>query len=337
MCYIAALFITFMLFLMTYVWAAAMPLFFSNSELNCQQTMDIMNWSIEKLPLKKHVTRLDIQKVSKKLFPKNSETRNNFLKDWQLISACKINFPKKYKISYAELLKKSLQSTDRYTTFYSDKEFKTFSKELESEDPKERIHTKVITWEDEKALLIKVPNFYGSAENFSGNFTGKHRVSQDVQQALLKKAPSVKAVVLDFRDNPGGFLEEAVELAGLFIGNKTVVQIVENHSKYILNANTTKPLYTGPLFVLVNKNSASAAEMVAAALQDYDRATVYGSKKTYGKGSVQKLFYLNDDIFLSLKYPNISGVVKVTTNYYLSPKGRSLDKKGLESDVIVKN
>lgn len=326
-----------MLFLPTYIWSLALTLFFAPTELNCQQTMDILNWSIEKLPLKKHVTGLNIQKVSKKLFPKNATKQNNFSKDWNLISSCKIDFPKKYKISYADLLKKSLQSTDRYTTFYSDQEFKVFSKELESDDPKERIHTKVISWENQKALLIKIPNFYGSAENFSGNFTGKHRVSQDVYQALQKRPKQVQAVVLDFRDNPGGFLEEAVELTGLFIGNKPVVQIIENQSKYILNANLAVPIYDGPLFVLVNKNSASAAEMVAAALQDYKRAKVFGSIKTYGKGSVQKLFYLNDDIFLSLKYPNISGVVKVTTNYYLSPKGRSLDKKGLESDVIVKN
>jgi carboxyl-terminal processing protease len=149
-------------------------------------------------------------------------------------------------------------------------------------------------------------------------------VGRDVSRALETTADGATAgVVLDLRDNPGGLLDEAVAVASVFLDGGPVVSY-ERRGKpaQTLDAYAGGDLST-PLVVLVNPSTASAAEVVAAALQDRNRAVVVGTR-TYGKGSVQEPSTLSDGSALEL-----------TVGRYLSPAGRSLDGVGVEPDVVV--
>jgi carboxyl-terminal processing protease len=130
-------------------------------------------------------------------------------------------------------------------------------------------------------------------------------------------------VVLDLRDNPGGLLDEAVAVASVFLDGGPVVSYERRGKRpQTLEAFAGGDVST-PLVVLVNPSTASAAEVVAAALQDRNRAVVVGTR-TYGKGSVQEPSTLSDGSALEL-----------TVGRYLTPAGRSLDGVGVEPDVLV--
>ena len=150
-------------------------------------------------------------------------------------------------------------------------------------------------------------------------------VGRDVQRALEATADGgeTAGVVLDLRDNPGGLLDEAVAVASVFLDGGPVVSY-ERRGKpaQTLDAFEGGDVST-PLVVLVNPSTASAAEVVAAALQDRNRAVVVGTR-TYGKGSVQEPSTLSDGSALEL-----------TVGRYLTPAGRSLDGVGVEPDVMV--
>lgn len=133
--------------------------------------------------------------------------------------------------------------------------------------------------------------------------------------------------VLDLRDNPGGLLQESVDVASLFIEDGVIVR-VDERDKPEREYRTTGGIdaYTAtelPLVLLVNENSASASEVLGGALQDYDRATLVGVK-TFGKGSVQ-----------SIEELSFGGAVKFTTAHYLTPNGRTIDGVGLTPEVVV--
>ena len=170
-----------------------------------------------------------------------------------------------------------------------------------------------------KVGLIKVPSFYGS-----GLF-GKS-VSRDVKKLLIKaKKENIQALVLDLSNNRGGSLEEAVELSGLFFSVGNVVKQSErkNNKTYIFKDRDKRTFYTGPLVVLVNRLSASASEIVAGTLQDYQRAVVVGGDHTFGKGSVQSVEILREKL----------GALKTTVGLYFIPSGRSTQKEGVVSDI----
>ena len=167
--------------------------------------------------------------------------------------------------------------------------------------------------------MIKVPSFYGS-----GLF-GKS-VSRDVKKLLFKaKKQNIKALVLDLSYNRGGSLDEAVQLSGLFFSVGNVVKQSErkNNKTYIFKDRDESIFYTGPLVVLVNRLSASASEIVAGTLQDYQRAVVVGGDHTFGKGSVQSVEIL----------PSKLGALKTTVGLYFIPSGRSTQKEGVVSDI----
>ena len=150
-------------------------------------------------------------------------------------------------------------------------------------------------------------------------------VGRDVARALEATEPGARTagVVLDLRDNPGGLLDEAVAVASVFLDGGPVVSY-ERRGKptQTLDAFAGGDLST-PLVVLVNPSTASAAEVVAAALQDRNRAVVVGTR-TYGKGSVQEPSTLSD-----------GSAIELTVGRYLTPAGRSLDGIGVEPDVMV--
>lgn len=150
--------------------------------------------------------------------------------------------------------------------------------------------------------------------------------SADEIAAALKslEKKGAKSFVLDLRDNPGGLLDQAVDVSSLFVESGVIVQVQEREGEAEKSLATGNQVTDAPLVVLVNGNSASASEIVAGALQDYDRATLVG-ERTFGKGSVQTVEELDS-----------GAAIKFTIAHYLTPKGRSIDGKGLAPDVKVK-
>lgn len=160
----------------------------------------------------------------------------------------------------------------------------------------------------------------------------QEKTTKDLDNAMkeLEKANKdkpLKGVVLDLRNNPGGLLEQAVEVSDKFLADGLIVYIEgkkkdDNKVKFYANKKND---YMGPLVVLVNDGSASASEIVSGALQDYKRAIIVGTK-TFGKGSVQTIFPLGD-----------GSAVRLTTAKYFTPKGRSIQAEGITPDIVVDN
>ena len=140
--------------------------------------------------------------------------------------------------------------------------------------------------------VIDLPSFYATipVAGNAGHSTPKF-ISEDVEKLIKKlEQEKVSGIILDLRNNPGGSLEEAIKFTGLFIKNGPVV-LARNLDGQVTVDSDTDPgqLYDGPLVVLDNRFSASASEIVAAALQDYGRALIVGDISTLGKGTVQNL------------------------------------------------
>ena len=138
---------------------------------------------------------------------------------------------------------------------------------------------------------------------------------------LTKKG--AKSFVLDLRDDPGGLLDQAIDVSSLFIKDGVIVRVDERDKPEKEYQATGNKLTDAPLVVLINSNSASASEITAGALQDYGRATLVG-EKSYGKGSVQTIEALAD-----------GSAVKFTIAHYLTPKKRVINGIGLTPDVPV--
>lgn len=177
--------------------------------------------------------------------------------------------------------------------------------------------------------VIDLPGFYGE-----GGFNGESKgfsASKDVEELLGKlKAAGVKGIILDMRRNGGGFLPEAVDLAGLFIKKGPVVQVrnAAGRVEKLWDTNS-KVVWDGPLIILVSRLSASATEIVAGALQDHKRAIVVGDKSTHGKGTVQAVLNLgNFD-------PEQKSAAKVTIQKWYTPNGESIQMKGVHPDIVL--
>jgi carboxyl-terminal processing protease len=155
----------------------------------------------------------------------------------------------------------------------------------------------------------------------------QEQTAHDVESALDKFNKSgMKALVLDLRNNPGGLLTSAVEVSEKFLDDGKLVVYTEGrvrNQNMRFSAHAKKPLHAVPMVVLVNQGSASASEIVAGALQDYNRAVLVGTQ-TFGKGSVQTIIPLSDG----------SGL-RLTTAKYFTPKGRSIHGKGIAPDIVV--
>ena len=146
-----------------------------------------------------------------------------------------------------------------------------------------------------------------------------------VQSALTDlQGQGARAFVLDLRDNPGGYLSQAVDLASLFMSSGTVVEVQTVDGK-TAKAASGQPVTNLPLVVITNKNTAAAAEVVAAALKESQRATLVGTN-TLGKGSVQVLHELS-----------FGGAIRYTAAYYLTPEGHAIDQVGVSPTVTLDN
>ena len=180
---------------------------------------------------------------------------------------------------------------------------------------------------------IKLPSFYA---DFSGK--GGRSCSKDIKKELEKlKSENVDGVILDLRYNGGGSLGDVVDMAGLFIDKGPIVQVKQKEgAPQVLDDKDPAIIYDGPLTVMVNSNSASASEIMAAAIQDYHRGVIVGtSPSTFGKGTVQRFYDMDD--YLPPQYANIKpiGQVKITTQKFYRINGDATQLKGVIPDIIL--
>jgi carboxyl-terminal processing protease len=185
----------------------------------------------------------------------------------------------------------------------------------------------------QKLGWITLPSFYQDMER---SRTGKS-TSRDVA-ALIKRLEQegIQGLVIDLRRNGGGSLDEAIKMTGLFITQGPVVQVKESGGDIeVLKDRDPSVAYSGPLIILVNKLSASASEIFAAALQDYGRAVIVGDSSTFGKGTVQTLLELGRFIPLLGGSSNDAGALKLTVQKFYRVAGGSTQLHGVSSDVVL--
>ena len=182
----------------------------------------------------------------------------------------------------------------------------------------------------QKIGYIHVPKFYR-------DFNGEGRnCSEDVRKELdrLQKI-GVDGMILDLRNNGGGALEDARIMSGLFIEEGPIVQIRNHKGEVDVLRDFDKAVqYKGPLIVMINRFSASASEILAAALQDYGRAVIVGGEYSHGKGTVQAVLNLNQAPLLNMFGPTI-GALKVTIQKFYRVNGSSTQYKGVTPDIII--
>lgn len=189
--------------------------------------------------------------------------------------------------------------------------------------------------------VITLPAFY--ADDDGDTDVEKSTASKDVARLIEKlKGEGVQGIVLDLRRNGGGYLNEAIELAGLFIKKGPVVQVKNYQGDIQVDTDNNESIaYTGPLAVLVDRFSASASEIVTGALQNYGRAVVIGDTSTHGKGSVQSVVEMKQ-ISRALAFqtnpdgsPAKTGAAKFTIQKYYLPSGDSTQLKGVIPDIVL--
>jgi carboxyl-terminal processing protease len=184
----------------------------------------------------------------------------------------------------------------------------------------------------EKIGYIFLPEFYADFDNANGA-----RCSIDVANEIKKlKEEKVDGIIMDLRNNGGGSLYDVVQMAGLFIDEGPVVQVKDRDGKQpqVLKDKDRSVLYDGPFAVMVNEFSASASEIFAAAIQDYNRGVIIGSTSTYGKGTVQRNIGL--DFSSNLLGSNSDlGTVKLTLQKFYRINGGSTQLKGVSSDIVL--
>jgi len=178
---------------------------------------------------------------------------------------------------------------------------------------------------------IKLPRFYDSFEGKVGNSCAK-----DVAAEIEKlKENNVNGIILDLRNNGGGSLRDVVKMSGLFIEDGPIVQVKPREKKaYLYEDKDDEVQYNGPVIVMVNEFSASASEILAAALQDYKRAIIVGSKSTFGKGTVQRFVDLDEAFRGDDKFKPL-GNLKISMQKFYRVNGGSTQLKGVVPDIIL--
>lgn len=185
----------------------------------------------------------------------------------------------------------------------------------------------------ENVGYIKLPKFYSSFEKKDGNSCAK-----DVAVEIEKlNELNVNGIILDLRNNGGGSLQDVVDMSGLFIEDGPIVQVKpRNKPAYVYDDKDASVLYDGPLIVMVNQFSASASEILAAALQDYERAVIVGSNSTFGKGTVQRFVDLDRAVTNNADLKPL-GNLKITMQKFFRVNGGSTQLKGVIPDIVFPN
>lgn len=188
----------------------------------------------------------------------------------------------------------------------------------------------IVEKEARKYGVINLPKFYFDMENYS-----ERNAASDVKKEIIRlKKEGMDGLVLDLRNNGGGSLKTVVDIAGLFIKEGPIVQVKSKlEGQEVLKDSDPSILWDGPLVILVNELSASASEILAAAMQDYKRAVIIGSKQTYGKGTVQNVLDLNR--WVRNNDLGDLGALKMTTQKFYRVNGGSTQLEGVKSDVVV--
>lgn len=188
-----------------------------------------------------------------------------------------------------------------------------------------------------KIGYVMIPSFYRDFEK-TRNGSASRNSTDDTRNAIeaLKKQ-GISGLVLDLRNNGGGSLMDSVDTTGLFIPEGPVVQVKNSYGdKRVLRDDDSSVTWDGPLLVLVNQFSASASEILAAALQDYGRAVIVGGAHTHGKGTVQTIRDMNENIpLLHMKKYEDLGALKVTIQKFYRVNGGSTQYKGVEPDIVL--
>ena len=187
----------------------------------------------------------------------------------------------------------------------------------------------IITKENKKFGVIHLPKFYVDFNDY-----GERNAASDVKNEIEKlKSENVEGIILDLRGNGGGSLQTVVDMTGFFIKDGPVVQVKSTGGKKEILRDTDPSIsWDGPLVLMVNEFSASASEIIAAALQDYKRAVILGGKQTFGKGTVQNVVDLNR--IISSNTHGDLGALKITIQKFYRINGGSTQLEGVKSDVV---
>ena len=192
------------------------------------------------------------------------------------------------------------------------------------------IKSSIVEKDNNNFGIINIPKFYIDFDNQSNRDAAK-----DLRSEIERlKEQSIKGLVIDLRNNGGGSLKTVVDMAGMFIKNGPVVQVkYADKEKQVLSDRDRSIIWKGPLVILVNEGSASASEILAAAMQDYKRAIVIGGNQTWGKGTVQNVFPLNRMVRGNTN--GDLGALRYTTQKYYRINGGSVQLEGVKSDINV--
>tara|TARA_B100001287_G_scaffold40193_1_gene29378 strand:+ start:4078 stop:6189 length:2112 start_codon:yes stop_codon:yes gene_type:complete len=192
------------------------------------------------------------------------------------------------------------------------------------------IKSSIVDKDNSSYGIINIPKFYIDFDNQSNRDAAK-----DLKTEIIRlKEQGVKGLVIDLRNNGGGALKTVVDMAGMFIKSGPVVQVKYfDKEKEILSDKDRSILWNGPLVILVNEGSASASEILAAAMQDYKRAIIIGGTQTWGKGTVQNVFPLNRMVRGNTN--GDLGALRYTTQKYYRINGGSVQLEGVKSDINV--
>ena len=205
----------------------------------------------------------------------------------------------------------------------------------ESEAKGEVIEVKDPQGDKEKLGWLTVPSFYAEMDRH-GEGDAKS-TTKDVRRIVDRmKKEGIQGLVIDLRRDGGGSLEEAINLTGLFVGPGPVVQAKDSNGRVSVSGdNEPAPFYDGPVVVLVNRLSASASEIFAAALQDYGRAVIVGDERSFGKGTVQTLLDVGKFMPVFRSQTDNAGSLKLTIQKFYRVSGGSTQHRGVLSDIVL--
>lgn len=191
----------------------------------------------------------------------------------------------------------------------------------------------VIHQQNKKIGYIYLPSFYADFERRDG----VHCADDIAKEVMLLQKAEVDGIVMDMRNNPGGSLDEVVKMLGLFLPPGPKVQLRKRDGVMLYNTDSTQPwLYKGPLTVMINENSASAAEIFAAAIQDYHRGIIIGSASSYGKGTAQATLPMGKAGDPDKGIPTqLFGSIALTQHKFYRVNGASTQQKGVIPDILL--
>ncbi len=199
-----------------------------------------------------------------------------------------------------------------------------------------RVHKEEETEESSRIGWITIPSFYADLDSRGDSQVEQKSTTTDVSILIKRlKQENIDGLVIDLTQNGGGSLEEAINLTGLFIGKGPVVQVKNpTNITHVYRNLKFDRIYEGPMVVLLDRSSASASEIFAGALQDYSRAVIVGDSSTFGKGTVQTMLYLDQQMPFWQRIKG-AGALKLTVQKYYRVAGQSTQLRGVVPDIIL--